>query len=111
MNKDEFDARLEHLLLDEWRESGGKMSWFYLSYAGDNGFRGGVYLRAYGPVSAARRANIDGISPGGEVRMVGPLDPDNPDVHLPPPEYRDRLLTLEELKSLSPMVNWDGESA
>ena len=111
MNQAEFEARLENLVSKELSDSHGIMSWWYLSYADDDGFRGGLYIRAYGPVSAATRAKIEGMSPGGQVRIVGPLPEDDPERPLPPQGYRERLLTLAELRSFAPMVRWDGEEA
>jgi hypothetical protein len=97
---------------EEIAASHGAPSWWYLSYADDNGFRGGAYLRAFGPASAALRAAIEGISPGGQVRIVGPLPLDDPNAPMPPPEDRERLLTFDELQRIAPMVRWDtGEDA
>jgi hypothetical protein len=41
--------------------------WFYLSFADDSGFLGGVILQADDFLSAVMEASVRGINPGGEV--------------------------------------------
>lgn len=72
------------------------MSWVYCSYADESRFRGGCFVEADGAVSAALRAIALGISPGGQM-IVCPVD----DVDLPPEKWRNRLLSREELESIS----------
>ena len=75
------------------------MAWWYLSYAGEEGFRGGVIIEARGFGSAVLLSNVLKASPGGEVRGLK-IPPDK----LPPPKYHMRLLTLDELNEF-----WDME--
>jgi threonine dehydrogenase-like Zn-dependent dehydrogenase len=75
---------------------------WYLSYADDDGFRGGLYLEAHGPASAALRANMEKLSPGGEVMVIGPVPADK----IPPQNFWNRLLTREELQQADPDEEW-----
>jgi len=89
MKQEEFDARLKQLLAEEASQP---LGWWYLSYADENGFRGGIIIAAHGFTGAVYMANILKFSPGGEVKGL-PVPPGK----LPPEWYRNRLLTLEEL--------------
>lgn len=74
--------------------------WFYLSFVdpsrpkGDK-FIGGCYVQAVGEIFAVSEAWRLGINPGGEVGIL--LVPPE---HVPPPEFRERLLTREEVRNL-----------
>lgn len=92
MNQREFRERINKLLADERSEP---MRWWYLSYASDEGFRGGVYIEAHGPVEAAYLARHRNLSPGGQVQMI--LVPPE---HVPEDRYRNRLLTREEIETM-----------
>jgi len=77
--------------------------WFYLSFADDErgGFLGGIYIEANGPLTASRRAHMLSINPGGQVLTV-----EMPSGYpLPPPEYRERLLTKAEIQALDDAVS------
>jgi hypothetical protein len=100
MNEEEKLQRARQLVEQEIAESRGVSSWFYLSYADDNRFRGGCYLQGFGPASVALRASIEGISPGGEVRIF-PI-PRWAEYQIPA-DARNRLLTREELERFHPM--------
>ena len=82
------EERMRELLAEE---ASNPLGWWYLSYADENGFRGGAIIKAQGFVTAAWMSNRLGISPGGEV-TGHPI----PDDELPPEPYRSRLLTLAE---------------
>lgn len=84
--------RATKLILEERRA--GVQKWFYLSYADQDGFRGGLYTQAYGFVEATTRAAQTGISPGGEVYAI-----ECPKQKLPAPEFRERLLTKAQLEA------------
>lgn len=86
----EWQARVDKRLREE---SSNPLGWWYLSYADEVGFRGGVIIDAPGFASAAMLVNVLGVSPGGEVRGV-PI----PTGKVPAPHYRYRLLTKEELE-------------
>ena len=99
MEVDDLDRRIQTLIDTEVEMSNRVVHWFYLSYADKDKFRGGVYLQAYGPVTAGIRANQIGASPGGQVVVV--KIPEHELVKLPPEEGRNRLLSLEELNTYS----------
>jgi hypothetical protein len=101
----EIRARADRMIEEEIAARG--VSWFYMSYADENGFRGGCYLQAFGPATAVSRAHIERISPGGEVRII--RIPHEDEDKLPPPSMRNRLLTLAELMKHEPMINLYGD--
>lgn len=69
----------------------------YLSYAGEDGFRGGVVVEGDNIIDAAKEARRLGISPGGEVLWLPVPD------HMQPPEsFRNRLLSVEDLQAMDP---------
>ena len=68
---------------------------YYLSFAEEDGFLGGAFVYASGPVSAVERTHELGINPGGEVAIWGPVPP-------PVDEALDRLLTKEEIETTRP---------
>jgi len=84
-----FEARLKQLLAEEAAQP---LGWWYLSYADEKGFRGGVIMSAHGFTSAVYVASTLKISPGGEVQGIR-----IPPEELPAESYHYRLLTLEEL--------------
>jgi hypothetical protein len=91
LTPEQFEQRLHELLLAEINDP---MSWWYLSYAGEEGFRGGAIIQAKGFTGACYIAgSILKISPGGEV-MGLKIPPDK----LPDTPYRHRLLTKAELR-------------
>ena len=68
-------------------------TWWWLSFTDPERepgtqFLGVAVVRAAGPAGAIGMAHLLGCNPGGEVSVVGPI----PDDHVPPPEYRERLL-------------------
>lgn len=81
--------------------------WWYLSFAG-GGFRGACLVRATSPADAVREAHALKINPGGEV-LAAPLSKLN--VPLPPPEFRERLLSREEVYTCWPDSKTAGELA
>lgn len=91
MNQREFRQRVNKLLGEDGKNP---LSWWFLSYADDDGFRGGVIIQAHGQTEAVYLSSHRGISPGGEIRII-PI----PDEFLPPDEYRNRLLTRPELNT------------
>lgn len=67
------------------------LAWWYLSFSGDAGFRGGAIVWAFGPTDAILEAHMRGINPGGSIAVVR-LDK-------PPPESaRFRLMTKDDLR-------------
>jgi hypothetical protein len=73
-------------------------SWWYLSFSGEEGFRGATLVRGYDIVSAAMTALFLGCNPGGQILGL-PVTNEN---ELPPPKFRDRLLSLGDLEQLFP---------
>lgn len=67
-------------------------TWHYLSFATDEGFRGGVIVRGEDVVEATKEAWRLGCNPGGEV-LGAPV----PDDLMPPEKYCNRLLTKAEI--------------
>jgi threonine dehydrogenase-like Zn-dependent dehydrogenase len=96
MNDDEKIERARQMIADEIRTKPRGL--WYLSYADDESFRGGVYIEAYGPASAALRANIENLSPGGQVMIFGPLPTDK----IPERKFWNRTLTKAELRQADP---------
>ncbi len=71
-------------------------SWFYLSFATDDEFLGGVYVQGFTDTDALFNATARKLNPGGEVAMWGPLSSEDLDENVPPAD-RYRLLTKQEL--------------
>jgi hypothetical protein len=91
------EERLRELLLEEAKSP---FAWWYLSYADEHRFRGGVIIEARGFASASVMSAQLGYSPGGQVTGLKiPRD------ELPPEQYRSRLLTLDELSEFWDMAN------
>lgn len=73
------------------------MTIWYLSFAGEEGWRGAVVLEADTLNEAITLSHRNGINPGGDVKSFEiPLD--HPLVEQFPDECRNRLLTKEDLE-------------
>jgi hypothetical protein len=81
------------------------MSWFYLSFASDEGFLGGCYVPGEDVMEAVKRAWLVGCNPGGEVQGAGPMPDAVVEEHVPA-EHRERLLSYSELEALHDMAPW-----
>jgi hypothetical protein len=90
---EQLRKREAELIEAEREESKGVTSFWYLSYAGETKFNGGVIVRAFGFVHACRRARDLEINPGGQIKGIVV-----PPGHVPPPKYLDRCLSLAELE-------------
>jgi hypothetical protein len=90
---EQLRKREAELIEAERTATSGKTSWWYLSYAGETKFNGGVIVRAFGFIHACRRARDLHINPGGQIHGL-PL----PDDKVPAPKYQDKWLSLEELQ-------------
>lgn len=75
----------------------GNVRWVFLSFADETKFLGGVIVEALGVTHAIAQTKAGGYNPGGSVACF-----DIPEGALPPDEYRNRLLTREECKTLWP---------
>ena len=86
---------MHHLQLIVTEIAEGTYGVYYLSFADENGFRGGCFVMAHGVITAIERTNQLGINPGGEVACWGPV---------PAPEdgAMDKLLTKQEIESTKP---------
>jgi len=99
----EIEYRIRALAMEE--VGANDWGWFYLSWADEKEWKGAAYVMGYGPVTARLRCNAFGINPGGQC-LVSKLPDDVP----PPPEgYSNRLLNLEELRTIDPNVKTLGE--
>jgi len=94
LSEREFEERSNTLLTEEM--DGGRFEWWYLSFATDEGFLGGVYIEAFGSLSALTTACVLGLNPGGEVACWGPIPVELMNLHVPV-EKRTRLLSMEEI--------------
>lgn len=94
MNPEEFRQRINKLLAEEAKNP---LRWFYMSYAGEDGFRGAVYIQAHGPAEATYLSRHRHLSPGGEVLIASV-----PDDKIPTEKYRNRLLTKAEVQAANP---------
>ncbi len=92
----EFSEKLEAILkINAQLEAEGAYPprWWYLTYAGVEGWRGAVLVQAPGFISAVVLASHLKINPGGEVRGI-PV----PEDKIPAPEFAYRLLTLDDVE-------------
>jgi hypothetical protein len=81
------------------------MSWFYLSFASDEGFLGGCYVVGDNLMDAVKRAWTVGCNPGGQARAAGPIPDEAMDAHVPAGS-REVLLSYSELEALHDMAPW-----
>lgn len=74
--------------------TGERDSLWWLSFAGEEGFRGVIITRAFEFLDAVRKTHVLGINPGGQVK--GAMCPPENE-HLVRDADVDRLLTREEI--------------
>ncbi len=74
-----------------FEEGMNEVSWWWLSFATETEFLGGVFLQAKGMVDAVAKSHRLGLNPGGSVMTVSV-----PDGKTPPEHLINRLLTKEE---------------
>ena len=101
MTGQEFQLRLVSLLAEERQQP---LQPFYLSFAGEEGFRGGVIVEACGIAHAVVLCNSLGINPHGQVLGV-PI----PEKGRPQAKWFNRLLSKTELCELWPDMQTLGE--
>ena len=85
-----LQTRVETLLRQEFSQP---ESWWYFSFADDKGFLGGLFIKTHGVITGTIKARQQKMNPGGEVRAMPCPD----ESKLPPEEFRNRLLTKEEM--------------
>jgi hypothetical protein len=86
-----WKARIRKLVKEEQDQP--ERMW-YLSFADERGFLGGIIIKAHGFTEAMIKSHAMKINPGGEVQ--GCVIPEE---HIPPKEYHNRLLTKEQFES------------
>jgi hypothetical protein len=86
LNAEQSAAQTAEILAEESQEI---ETWWWLSFADDNGFRGAAMVRGRGILSAVHEASRLGLNPGGDVAGLSLQD------HEPPSEWVGRLLTRE----------------
>jgi hypothetical protein len=72
-----------------------KYTWFYFSFADDDGFLGGLYIDGVDLEHALSRSHEIRANPGGEI-MTFELSEEDLEANVPPEDWR-RLLTFDEL--------------
>ncbi len=102
----QWKIRRDEVLAEEAKEP---LLWWYCSFA-DETFRGVCIIEARGVVGCAIRAHELAISPGGQMVAI-PIDRED----LPPDQWRNRLLTAEQVKALWPdsksLGEWEKDEA
>jgi len=91
LTQEQFDKRLKELLAEEITQPEG---YWYISFAGQQGFAGGFIGKGHGFVSVRNYASKLGINPRDVQSMGMPIPPDK----VPPLKYHDRLLNKDELR-------------
>ncbi len=83
------------------------MKWYYLSFAGDEGFRGACVVQADDFISAVQETHRRKINPGGQV-----MGDEFPACEtLPSEDYRNRLLSRNDILKIWPdAVTLNGET-
>jgi hypothetical protein len=89
MNEQECKDRVAELTREELLQP---EVWHYLSFAEEHQFNGAVIIQGHGITDCLSRCNRLQINPHGEVLAVV-----IPDEMLPPEEFRNRLLSKEEV--------------
>jgi len=74
-------------------------SWFFLSFADDEQFLGGAFVRAHGPRTAIQRGRDLGIQFAGATVQCEPL-PEDEFVARVPDAMRERLLNEDEVRQM-----------
>lgn len=98
LTKEQFDARVEELLREE---STKEPQWWWLSFADNRGWLGGICVFASGITSAVLRTHQLGINPGGECRAT-PLPPGT----VPSEDWQERLLSRADLDADGGSIKW-----
>lgn len=93
MKRSEWLRRVNARLAKESEEPN---RWWFLSFASEEAFLGGLFLEAHGVIHAIQEAYRRGINPGGSVQ--GHTVPQE---HLPPRSYLNRLLTKQEMEEIN----------
>ena len=81
------------------------MAWWWLSFADDEGFRGGINVQGDDFLGAVLNAKLMGQNPGGQVRGLE-LTFDISDL---PEKYKNRLLSLDDIAEMDRAMGESGE--
>lgn len=92
MRERTWKARVAKIQAEEAQKP---VKWWYLSFAGEEGFRGGLFLKGRGFADCIRESHNLGLNPGGEV-MIMEVPKRN---GLPAANYRYKLLDKKELQA------------
>lgn len=87
------EARKQEVRERILEDMAGELRWWWLSFSGDDGFRGVCIVQAGGLVEAAATAARLDCNPGGDVLGM-PLD----ERTIPGEYLRERLLSTEDLE-------------
>lgn len=90
LTEEQFAARILEVELEEASQP---EAWMWMSFAGDEGLRGVIVMKARGMLHATRRATRMSINPGGEVMAIK--------VSFPMSEAREALLFLNRDKLMT----------
>jgi hypothetical protein len=83
-------------------EQYGDGDWFWLSFVVFDAFAGAVLIQGWGETDAVSRSWARGLNPGGEVGIIGPIDPMTMS-HVPF-EWREKLLSRADCESLEQVM-------
>jgi hypothetical protein len=75
----------------------GELDWYYLSYANDERFLGGVMIHAFGPADAVAQSGARSLIPIPRCSVMVMRKPS--DEPAPPPEMVNRLLSEAEIRA------------
>ena len=93
----EFEKRTQEVLSEEKK---CPYQWYYCSFATKKEFLGALIIQAHGVIECSIRARSLGANPGGELMALPVPEPVNE--FLPAEQYRNRLLSKEEVLKLWP---------
>ena len=77
-----------------------RLKLFYLSFCGDEGWKGACFVEAADGIAAAQKSWELGCNPGGQVLMCQVTG--SAEDRLPGPEMMNRLLNEKELRTIWP---------
>lgn len=86
----EKNARIARLRREELAH--GQIAWWFLTFGGEDGFRGACFVKAFGMIDAIEQSHFLGINPGGNVG-AGKV---SPEMSVPEAAVK-RLLSKDDL--------------
>lgn len=94
LTREQAEERRRQLISEE--EANGEVSWWWLSFATEDGFRGVAIVKAKGFASAHLATSVLGINPGGQIQGLEFNLPEHVNTFIE--KYSNRLLNKEECK-------------